>query len=221
LHNYFLIITKFSNLLFDSNLTFGRFIQPLIFIKLKKVCKVKKFFGDFFMSNKTAANTPQALSESTQNAVQNFNQLSTDDQLAALYYVYEKMGSSITPAAPTAAEPEVAPLLLADFYELSSDEQLQIMRDIVSGKDTEYSHAYGALSANNQLVVWYTWATSMGETVVDMPNDYERSEQLNNVVNQIEKLEFEEQISVLREVAENMGYSQVQRATQQGVTPSL
>lgn len=173
------------------------------------------------MSNKTAANTPQALSESTQNAVQNFNQLNTDDQLAALYYVYEKMGGSITPAAPTAAEPEVAPLLLADFYELSKDEQLQIMRDIVSGKDTEYSHAYGALSANNQLVVWYTWATSMGETVVDMPNDYERSEQLNNVVNQIEKLEFEEQISVLREVAENMGYSQVQRATQQGVTPSL
>jgi len=34
---------------------------------------------------------------------------------------------SITPAAP-AAEPELAPRLLGDYYELSDDQQLAIMR---------------------------------------------------------------------------------------------
>jgi hypothetical protein len=44
------------------------------------------------------------------------------------------------------------------------------------------------------------------------------------VLSQIKKLEFEEQISLLREIASNMGYSQVKRVSsfdEVGVTPSL
>ncbi|NES96420.1 MAG: orange carotenoid protein [Desertifilum sp. SIO1I2] len=170
------------------------------------------------------ANPSRALTEDTQNVAKAFSSLSTDDKLALLYRAYEKMGDSITPAEPTAAEPELAPKLLGDYYELSDDEQLQIMRDIVECKDTEYSRAYGALTANNQLVVWYAWAIAMGDTVVDMPEDYEITESIQNVLNHIEDLDFEGQITVLREVAQNMGYSDVKRvnSTQEtGVTPSL
>ena len=56
-----------------------------------------------------------ARSENTRRVVQAFDALSTDDKLALLYYVYEKMGDSITPAAPTAANPEFAPRLLGEF----------------------------------------------------------------------------------------------------------
>ncbi|MCD8489791.1 MAG: orange carotenoid protein [Desertifilum sp.] len=170
------------------------------------------------------ANPSRALTENTQNVAKAFFSLSTDDKLALLYFVYEKMGDSITPAEPTAAEPELAPKLLGDYFELSDDEQLQIMRDIVESKDTEYSRAYGALTANNQLVVWYAWAIAMGDTVVDMPEDYEITESIQNVLNHIEDLDFEGQITVLREVAQNMGYSDVKRVTstqETGVTPSL
>ncbi|MGL4498610.1 MAG: orange carotenoid protein N-terminal domain-containing protein, partial [Planktothrix sp.] len=93
----------------------------------------------------------QIRSQDTQNIVNELQKLSTDNQLALLYWIYEKMGDSITPAAPGAAEPNIAPMLMDDYYKLSEDEQLQIMRDIVERKDTVYSHAYGALSANNQL----------------------------------------------------------------------
>ena len=47
--------------------------------------------------------TPQALSDRTQKVVQGFNNLDTDAKLAWFYLVYKKMGDSITPAAPAAA----------------------------------------------------------------------------------------------------------------------
>lgn len=166
----------------------------------------------------------QALSEESLKVVDAFNALNTDEKLALLYYVYKKMGDSITPAAPTATDPELAPKLLGDFYELDKDRQLAIMREIVNREDTEYSRAYGTLKQNNQLMVWFAWAQAMGDKVVDLPNDYQATQPINDGLGQIEKLDFEGQISVLRTVAENMGYTDIQPIPSQaetGKTPSL
>lgn len=174
--------------------------------------------------NSPAATNSHALSDDTQNMVEKINGLGTDEKLALLYFVYEKMGDSVTPAAPAAAEPELAPMLLNDFYNLSPDQQLNIMRGIVNGDDTPYSHAYGALTANNQLLVWYAWAVDMGEKIVDIPEGYEATEAVNGVLGQIEGLDFEQQISVLRDVANNMGYTDVKPIATQaqvGKTSSL
>lgn len=174
--------------------------------------------------NSPAATNSHALSNDTQKMVEKINGLGTDEKLALLYFIYEKMGESITPAAPTAAEPELAPVLLDDFYNLSHDQQLNIMRGIVNRDDTPYSRAYGALTANNQLVVWYAWAIGMGEKIVDIPEGYEATEAVNGVLGQIEGLEFEQQISVLRDVANNMGYTDVKPIATQaqvGKTSSL
>lgn len=176
------------------------------------------------MTSSYNPNREQALSGETQKVVQAFEGLDTDAKLALLYFVYEKMGDSITPAAPAATEPELAPILLGDYYELSDDEQLAIQRQIVNREDTDYSRAYGALKENNQLMVWYAWARGMGDTVVDMPEGYEPTQAINNVLSQIEGLEFEAQISMLRTVASNMGYSDVkpiETQAQTGKTTSL
>ncbi|MBD2347166.1 orange carotenoid protein N-terminal domain-containing protein [Anabaena subtropica] len=169
-------------------------------------------------------NISQALSNETRNLVEAFNKLDTDAKLAWFYYVYEKMGDSITPAAPAAAEPELAPLLLGNFFELSDEQQLTIMREIVNCEDTEYSRAYGALKENNQLLVWYVWAVAMGDTVVGMPDTYKPTEAINNLLSQIEGLDFEAQMSIFRTIAGEMGYSDVQpieTQAQTGKTPSL
>ncbi len=169
-------------------------------------------------------NSPQALSDETQKVVQGFNALDTDAKLAWFYLVYKKMGDSITPAAPAATEPELAPLLMGKFYELSDQEQLAIMRQIVNRENTEYSHAYGAIKENNQLMVWYAWAQGMGNSVVGMPQDYNASEAINNLISQIEGLEFEEQISIFRTIAGEMGYTDVkpiETQAQTGKTASL
>ncbi|MBW4651009.1 MAG: orange carotenoid protein [Kastovskya adunca ATA6-11-RM4] len=172
-------------------------------------------------------NRPQSasvLSVETQKVVEAFQGLGTDEQLALFYYVYEKMGDSITPAAPGAANPEIAPSLLGDYLDMSDDEQLAIMRQIVNREDTEMSRAYGGLTENNQLVVWYAWAQEMGENVVDMPSDYQASQPVKDALSQIEKLDFEAQISMMRAVVGEMGYSDVQRIPTQeetGKTSSL
>lgn len=168
--------------------------------------------------------TPQALSNETQKIVEVFNTLDTDAKLAWLYFVYEKMGDSVTPADPTAAEPELAPLLMGDFFELSDEQQLNIMRAIVNCEDTEYSRAYGAIKENNQLFVWYAWAVAMGDVVVGMPDTYKPTEKINDLLAQIEGLDFEGQISVLRTIAGAMGYTDVKPIATQaetGKTPSL
>ncbi|MBD2168225.1 orange carotenoid protein [Calothrix membranacea FACHB-236] len=167
---------------------------------------------------------PQALNNETQKAVEAFNKLDTDAKLAWFYLVYEKMGDSITPAAPAAAEPNLAPILLGDYLELSDDEQLAIMRQIVNGEASDYSRAYGALKENNQLLVWYAWAVAMGDKVVDLPDDYETTDTIDNLLSQLEGLEFEQQMSVLRTIVGNMGYSDVQPVetqAQTGKTSSL
>jgi hypothetical protein len=168
---------------------------------------------------------PQALSNETQKVVDAFNRLDTDAKLAWLYYVYKKMGNSITPAAPAAAEPELAPKLVGDEYlQLSDDKQLAIMRQVVNREDTEYSRAYGAIKENNQLFVWYAWAVAMGKSVVDMPANYKATDAINNVLSQIEGLEFEQQMSVLRTIVGQMGYTDVkpiETQAQTGKTSSL
>jgi hypothetical protein len=172
------------------------------------------------MSQSASQNVDRAayLPEPTRKALESFEKLGTDEKLALLYYAYEKMGDSITPAAPTATDPELAPLLMGDFYNLSKEDQLNIMRDIVNGVDTDYSRAYGALKENNQLMVWYAWAQGMGDTVVDVPGDYQASQAINDVLGSVEGLDFEEQISLLRELASGMGYSEVKPIPSQAET---
>ncbi|RCJ18483.1 orange carotenoid protein [Nostoc sp. ATCC 43529] len=169
-------------------------------------------------------NISQARSNKTQKVVDAFNALDTDAKLAWFYLVYKKMGDSVTPAAPAATDPELAPKLLGDYFDLSDDEQLQIMRDIVNRKDTEYSRAYGAIKENNQLLVWYAWAVAMGDKVVDLPGTYQPSQAINDLLSQIEGLDFDEQISVFRTIAGEMGYTDVkpiETQAQTGKTPSL
>lgn len=176
------------------------------------------------MTSGSNTNQSQAQSAETQKLIKAFDALDTDAKLAWFYLAYKKMGDSITPAAPTAAEPELAPRLLGEYYELSDDQQLAIMRQIVNREDTDYSRAYGALKENNQLMVWYAWAQAMGDTVVGMPSNYQASEAINNLLSQIEGADFEDQISVFRAISGNMGYTDIkpiETQAQTGKTSSL
>lgn len=160
----------------------------------------------------------QALSDETLKVVDAFEALNTDDKLAWFYYVYEKMGDSITPAAPNAADPELTPKLLGDYYELDDQRQLAIMREIVNREDTEYSRAYGALKENNQLMVWYAWARGMGDTVVGMPADYQASKPINDLMSLIEGLDFQGQMSMFRTIVSKMGHTDVKPIPTQAET---
>lgn len=137
---------------------------------------------------------------------QAFKGLNVDDQLGLLWFVYTKLGSSITPAAPGAAGSEIAQGLFNQVKELSHEQQLQVMRDIASNVDTLISREYGSLSPETKLAFWYFLAQGMeNATIIPMPPDYELPQEGKDLLAQIESMEFNQQIDFLRGAVLPMG----------------
>lgn len=134
-----------------------------------------------------------------------FKQLSVDDQLALLWFVYTELGRSITPAAPGAARLQLVEGVLNEIQSMSHAEQLQVMRDLITQKNTAIGRAYGVLSNNTKLAFWYQLAVWMGDSVVPMPENYRLSSAGQAVFSQLQALEFNQQITALRTVVMDMG----------------
>jgi hypothetical protein len=136
-----------------------------------------------------------------------FKRLSVDEQLGLLWVLYDNMGHAITPAAPGAARLQFAEGLLAQIKALPHDQQLKFMRDLANKVNTPYTRAYGLLSNNTKLAFWYELAELMcvGE-VVPMPTNYQLSDAGTRVFAQIAALEFNQQITILRQIVVKMGF---------------
>jgi hypothetical protein len=135
-----------------------------------------------------------------------FKGLSVDDQLGLLWFVYTKIGSSVTPAAPGAAGSEIAQGLFNQVKELSHEEQLQVQRDIVSNADTLISREYGSLSPETKLAFWYFLAQGMENgTIIPVPPDYELPQEGKDLLARIESMDFQQQIDFLRGAVLPMG----------------
>jgi len=135
-----------------------------------------------------------------------FKGLSVDDQLGLLWFVYTKIGSSVTPAAPGAAGSEIAQGLFNQVKELSHEEQLQVQREIVSNADTLISREYGSLSPETKLAFWYFLAQGMENgTIIPVPPDYELPQEGKDLLARIEFMDFQQQIDFLRGAVLPMG----------------
>lgn len=156
------------------------------------------------ISNRFNANTQ--LADAVPATVALFQRLSIDDQLALLWYAYTEMGSSITPAAPGAARLQLAEGLLNQIKQMSHPEQLQVMRDLATKRNTAISRAYGVLSTNTKLAFWFQLSEYMVQgIVVPMPPGYTPSRDVVTVLNAIKQLDFGQQITVLRNTVVDMG----------------
>lgn len=137
---------------------------------------------------------------------QAFAGLDVDTQLAVLWFVYEKMGHSITPAAPGASGSEIAQGLFNQVKDLSHEEQLQVQRDIAGKNSTEISRMYGSMSPETKLAFWYFLAQGMDNgTIIPMPPDYQLSQEGQTLLGQIESMDFQQQIDFLRGAVLPMG----------------
>ncbi|MGB7442185.1 MAG: orange carotenoid protein N-terminal domain-containing protein [Coleofasciculaceae cyanobacterium] len=146
------------------------------------------------------------LEQNIEQALKDFGNLTVDDQLALLWFVYESMGESITPAAPGAAASEISEGLFNQVKELSHEEQLQVQRNLLSNQNTLISREYGSLSDNSKLLFWYRLAQGMEEgTIVPMPDNYESSQQVKKLLTALETIDFEQQITFLRSAVASTG----------------
>ncbi|MEO1067686.1 MAG: orange carotenoid protein N-terminal domain-containing protein [Cyanobacteria bacterium J06638_6] len=135
-----------------------------------------------------------------------FKGLATDEQLGLLWVLYENMGRAVTPAAPGAARLQFAEGLLTQVRTLPPGEQLQFMRNLVERKNTPATRAYGVLTNNTKLAFWYQLAEDMrAGTVIPVPDYYKLGEAALVVFGQLSKLDFNQQITVLRQAVVAMG----------------
>lgn len=144
---------------------------------------------------------------STDEAIKIFQSLGVDDQLAWLWYIYEKMGNSITPAAPGAASPRIAEGLYEQVKQQSQNDQLETMRSLAQcDGDNIISREYGSLSSDTKLAFWYALALGMSKgDIVGMPDDYDFSQSGRELLAAAETMDFESQITLLRSAVEPMG----------------
>ncbi len=141
-----------------------------------------------------------------ETTLQEFQKLSTDEQLAALWFIYLETGKSITPAAPGAARLQLAQGLMDQVKAMSHQDQLQFMRNLVEKVNTPETRSYGVLSPNTKLAFWYRLAQWMEEgTVVPMPSGYQLSKAGKQVIGKIQNLDFNQQITILRRCVVDMG----------------
>lgn len=150
----------------------------------------------------------QSSDQSINQHVQAIQKLDVDEQLAWFYFVYKEMGGSVTPAAPGAStvSADIAEGLFNQIKEKSHEEQLQFQRDLINKTDTEYTRMYGSMSDTTKLLFWYRLSQGMdNNTIIPMPPNYEPSSQVQELVNQIKGLEYEQQITLFRDYVGPMG----------------
>lgn len=151
-------------------------------------------------------NQPIDLLDSVAAASQTYKRLSTDDKLGLLWFLYVRMGNLITPAATGAARLQFAQGLLDQVQAMAEPDQLQFMRDLVNKVDNPLSRAYGVLTNNTKLAFWYELAQLMrAGKVIAVPSDYKLSSSAQAAFDQIAGLNFNQQITVLRQAAVDMG----------------
>lgn len=144
--------------------------------------------------------------ESVGSAISVFKALNVDEQLAVLWFAYTEMGRSITPAATGAARLQLAEGLLNQIKQMTQDEQLEAMRDLVGQRNTAVSRSYGVLSANTKLAFWYELSELMVKgLVVPVPAGYKLSRDGSQVLAALQELDFGQQITVLRTIVSDMG----------------
>jgi Orange carotenoid protein, N-terminal/Nuclear transport factor 2 (NTF2) domain len=136
-----------------------------------------------------------------------FTQLSAEDQLALIWFAYTEMGTTITIAAPGAANMVLAELTMNSIREMSFAEQTQVMCDLANRADTPICRTYASWSVNIKLGFWYQLGKWMEEgTVAPIPDGYKLSANAAAVLQAIRGLEQGQQITVLRNSVVDMGY---------------
>lgn len=144
--------------------------------------------------------------EGARQAIDQFKGLDVDTKLAILYYLYAEMGKSVTPAAPEAANASRIQSFFSQFDGLSSgDVQLEAMRALVRCDDSQLSRDYGNYTENDKLYTWFLLAERMGKDVIDVPQDYQLIDAGKQNLEAIKGLDFEQQITFLRDVTYSMG----------------
>jgi hypothetical protein len=97
---------------------------------------------------------------------------------------------------------------LNQIKQMPALEQAQVMCDLVNQTDTPICRTYSSFGMNVKLGFWYQLSEWMKLSIVaPIPEGYKLSAKASGVLEAIRQLEGGQQLSVLRDIVVNMGYS--------------
>lgn len=141
------------------------------------------------------------------NTVAAFDQLSAEDQLALIWFVYTEMGKTVTVAAPGATSMIIAQGLLEQIKQMPPVAQTQVMCDLANRADTPLCRSYASFSMNLKLGFWNQLGEWMEQGLVaPIPPGYKLSAQARTVLNAIIEADPGQQITILRNAVVSMGF---------------
>lgn len=141
-------------------------------------------------------------------AIEQFNQLKAEDQLALIWFAFTEMGKTITIAAPGAANMMFAQGILDQIKQMSPAEQTQVMCDLANHSDTPICRTYGSLGVNTKLGFWNQLGEWMEAGIVaPIPKGYQLSPQASAILNSIQNADPGQQITILRNAVVSMGFN--------------
>lgn len=130
-----------------------------------------------------------------------FKSLSADDKLAALWYIYQGLGDNTVESPDDNKESDSSLDLYDKVKAKPKEEQLQFMRDILSGTSNDLTSAYGELTGTTKVALWYRLGHGMAEsTVVNVPSDYSLSSEAKELVGKLNDNSFEQSYIFLRDI---------------------
>lgn len=138
----------------------------------------------------------------TEQKVYHLHSLGVDEQLAVLWYVYRDfVKDNITPEAERPDENlDKSNELIAKVKQMSPEEQLQVQKDLIIGKDGEEFQIYKEYSSNQKLFFWYCLAVEMERgNAVQVPDDYQLSPDAQQLLDSVKGLEFSQKLVFIKD----------------------
>lgn len=147
------------------------------------------------------------IAEVVPKTVAAFDQLSAEDQLALIWFVYTEMGKTVTVAAPGATSMVIAQGILEQIKQMPPVAQTQVMCDLANRADTPICRSYASFSMNLKLGFWNQLGEWMEQGLVaPIPPGYNLSAQARTVLNAIIEADAGQQITILRNAVVGMGF---------------
>ena len=134
--------------------------------------------------------------------VYHLHSLGVDEQLAVLWYVYKDfVKDNITPEPERPDENlDKSNELIEKVKQMSAEDQLQLQKDLIIGKDGEEFQIYQEYSSNQKLFFWYRLAVEMEQgNAVQVPDDYQLSPDAQQLLDSVKTIGFSQQLVFIKD----------------------
>ncbi|MGF1478711.1 MAG: orange carotenoid protein N-terminal domain-containing protein [Cyanophyceae cyanobacterium] len=150
--------------------------------------------------------TIQNIADHLDQAIQALKVMDVDSQLALLWQLFADIKETVSLGSEDMTGDDIASSLVERVKQKPAEEQLQALRHLVEGADTEVGEEYRSLSDEGKLYFWYFLAQAVESgSTVNIPFNYKLSSQAEELLEQLKTLELQKKIAFISSTVTNIG----------------